>query len=184
MHRACLADETGAKRGHHPSGLHHGAVKSRDIIRIVLRVRMILLERDGVSDFARHGPDMHVDAKPAQPFHELGIEVGHRHGTQCKGLDAAVAGQDAKLMAEQIEIDVERATRIGVSRRDEAARVHGEGDIPPMIDRRRELQPHLAGHLRPKLQRVARVAPGGERQIRPKFGRGHARSSSAARRKV
>ena len=71
-------------------------------------------------------------------------------------------------MADQIEDDIERAAGIRVCRRDEAARIDVESDIPPMIDQRRQLEPHLAGDLRPAVQRFAGVAPGGERQVRPK----------------
>ena len=185
MHRACLADEAGAKRVHHAGSLHHRAMKACDILPIVLRVRTVLLERRRIFNLARHGPDLHVDAKSAQPPHEFSVEIGHRHRTERENLHAAVAGRNAKLMGEEIEIDVEGAARIRIRRRNEAARVHVERDIPPVIHRRREFESHLAGHLRPKLQGVAGGAPGGERQIRPRFWSRHVRSSiEAAMRKV
>ena len=150
-----------------------GLVKARSVFGVVLRVAVVLVERNGVCDFARHGPNVNVDAEAAQPLHECGIEIGDRHRREREAFHAAVAGGDAKLVAGQIEDDIERAVGIRVRRRDEAARVHVQSDVPPMIDQRRQLEPHFAGDLRPAKQRFAGVAPGRERQVRPKRMSGH-----------
>src|SRR5205823_9272898 len=51
-----------------------------------------------------------------------------------------------------------------------------ERDLPPVVDHRHQPQADLADHLGPEVQRVARVCPGGERQVRPvarRFDRCH-----------
>ena len=54
-------------------------MKARGKFSIELRVRAVALERYGILDFARHGPDVNVDAEPAQSSDEFGIKIGHRH---------------------------------------------------------------------------------------------------------
>ena len=142
-------------------------MKARDVIGVVLRVQVILVEWHRVLDFNRHGPDAHVDVEVAQPFHEFDVEIGDRHRRQRKTLDAAVIPGDAQLVVDKIEQNVEGALAAAVLRRHQAARVDAEGRVPPMIDERRAGEPHLAGDLRPQLQRVAGLAPRVERQVGP-----------------
>ena len=52
-------------------------------------------------------------------------------------------------------------------RRSEAARRHIQRYLPPVIDHRLEREPNLADDLEPHVQGVARVAPVGDREIRP-----------------
>ena len=63
MHRARLADEAGAEFIHHAVGLHQRLPEALRVVGIILRVGAVLLERNRVLDFARHGPDVHVDAE-------------------------------------------------------------------------------------------------------------------------
>src|SRR5580704_8895209 len=103
MYRARFAHKARAKFGHYPIDLHQHPPEFLHIDRIVLGVRAVLLERNGVLDLARHGPDMNVDAKATQPRHDLGVEVGHRHRLERKTFGAAVAGFDNQPVAGEIE---------------------------------------------------------------------------------
>ena len=60
-----------------------------------------------------------------------------------------------------------------IRRGGEAARIHQEGDVPPVIDQWRRGEARLAGDLRKAVQRLAGLAPGRKRQFRPKGIPGH-----------
>ena len=50
-------------------------------------------------------------------------------------------------------------TPCGIGEVERPREVTSRGDVPPMIDERRENEAHLAYDLRPELQRVAGVGP-------------------------
>ena len=112
-------------------------MEARDVIGVVLRVQVILVERHRVLDFNRRGPDRHVDVEAAQPFHEFDVEIGDRHRRQRKTLDAAGIPDDAQFMVDKIEqmSKVRSPQRFcDATRPRELTR---KVDVPPMIDERR-----------------------------------------------
>src|SRR5208282_4056337 len=97
-------------------------------------MRVVPIERDRVLDFARHGPDMHLDAETMQPPHEFCVEVGDRHWFERKAFNATIAGFYDEAMVGKVKGDIERATSMGHCRRDKSACGHKECSVPPMID--------------------------------------------------
>ncbi len=90
-------------------------MKARRVFGIVLRVGAILFERQRVRDLARHGPDMDVDAESPQPLHEAGIKVRDRHRRELHAFERPSLVAICKLVADQIENDIERAARIRIA---------------------------------------------------------------------
>ncbi len=172
VHRAHLADEARAERFHHPVALHQRAPEFLRESRIVLRVHTVLVERERVRDLVRHGPDVHGDVEPLQQLHEGGVEIHHRHRRERERLDPPVAGLHDQPVLDEVEHDAEGARAEGDRRGREPARRHVKCDVPPMIDSRCQRQADLADDLRPQMERVAGLAPVGERQAGPGGGRG------------
>jgi len=127
----------------------------------------ILIERHRVLDLARHGPDVHLDIEALQSTHEFQIEVLHRHGRQGEAFAAPVARVDAQPVINEIENDLECPWPIRNRRRAKSARGDIERHVPPMVHLRRERHSHLARDLGPSMQRLAGLAPRGQREIRP-----------------
>jgi hypothetical protein len=72
------------------TSLQQGQPEFLRVLRIVLRMGAIALERDCVLDFARHGPDMDIDAEAAQALHEASMEIRDRHRLERDAFGAAV----------------------------------------------------------------------------------------------
>ena len=131
------------------------------------RVESFALAPMSVADFAGHRPDVDVDVEAAQTRHELRIEIGNRHRRKREAFDPAVAGRNTKEMIDEVEDNIEAAPIINIRRCDQAARIQMERHIPPMIDQRGRLEPHLACDLRPAMQGLAGIGPRRQRQVRP-----------------
>jgi hypothetical protein len=114
-----------------------------------LGVRSVLLERNRAFDFARRGPDVHVDIEPAQSLHECGIEIGHRHRLQRQRLGAAVARLNGKQVPCEVKDHVEAAFAIRHRRRQKPARGDLERRVPPVTDQRRAGDTDFADDLHP-----------------------------------
>ncbi len=155
---------------HHPVGLHQLAPEELRGVAVVGGVRAIALERDGVLDLRRHRPDVNVDAQRAQPPHDLGVEIGHRTRRQRKRVDSPVAGPQQQPVLEKVEVDLQEAALVRHRRRGEPGRGDVERDLPPMVHHGRELEPDLADHLGPQLQRRAGVLPVVVAKVRPRIG--------------
>src|SRR4029077_17104991 len=108
-----------------------------------------------------------------RPCHKFRVKTGARHRPQREALGAAVAGGDAKPVIDEIENDIERACGANIRRGSEPARIHPEGDVPPVIDERRRGEARLARDLRKAVERLAGLAPRRKRQFRPTGIPGH-----------
>ena len=113
MHRACLADEAGAKFIHHAIGLQQGQPEFLRVDRIILRMGAVAVEWDRILDFTRHGPDVDVDAETLEALHELIIEVGDCLRFERNVLATAIAGLDDQLVIDEVKDDIERPPGIG-----------------------------------------------------------------------
>ncbi len=81
-------------------------------------------------------------------------------------MQPAIADADHQPVIEEVELDVEGLVAIGDRRSRQPARRQVKRHFPPMIDVRREFQPHLADDLQPHVQRRAGRLPIGNRQFR------------------
>jgi hypothetical protein len=173
-----LADEARAKEGEHTIDLHQGLPEAVRLLGIIGGMRHVPLERDGIVEFNRHGPDSDFEAKRTQPPHDLAMELGDRAGPQRQPLAPAAAGLDQELMIGEVEVDLERIAVIRHQRGGEAPCRDIERDLPPVIYERRLGQADLADHLGPQLQGRTRVVPCRQGQRRPFCGAAGGRDHS------
>jgi hypothetical protein len=108
-----------------------------------------------------------MDAELVERAHRADVEVGDRLRLERDGQPRAVGDEDHELVSEEVEGERERPVVVRDGRRLQPARRDQERDVPEVIHARGKSQADLPGDLRPHLQRVARVAPGRERQRRP-----------------
>src|SRR5271165_976622 len=134
MHRAALADEAGSK-------LLEDLVRTRQyppeavgVFRVVGSVFCIPLEGDGVGNFARHRPDLHLDPERCQTFHELPVKIGDRSRCQRHYSFPALAGLNKQLVMDEIEFNLEDLTVVWNGRSCESEGRNVEGHFPPMIE--------------------------------------------------
>src|SRR5207248_860963 len=102
---------------------------------------------------------MNGDAKTRQFSHHLAIKICDRTRPQLKCDDLAVAALDEQFVIDEIKLDLKDtiAERYG-GRRQPACR-HIERNIPPMINKRRQLHPDLSDDLRPHVQCRESISP-------------------------
>ena len=122
-----------------------------------------------IGDLHRHAPDAHLDSCRSQHLHEFPVEIRHRHGPQRQLLHQSVAALQHQLIRKKVESYLDRPLAVRNVRRREPARAHIKRNIPPMIDERRQPQPHFAHNLGPHVQRGAGLPPGIKRQRGPAF---------------
>jgi len=79
-------------------------------------------------------------------------------------------GLDAQDVVYEVEVNLQRARAMPHGQRAQAARGGMEGDVPAVVDGRREREHDLAHDLHPQLQRGAGICPCGLWQGWPGFG--------------
>ena len=125
--------------------------ESLGVCRVIRYMLRIPVESDGIRNFDRHRPDMHVNVERLQSRHELRIEGGHRLWSELKNSLLAVTNGDRQPVLKEVELDFKHQLFVGNSRRRQAHRVHVQRYFPPMIDSGTQRQPDLADNLRPHM---------------------------------
>src|SRR5207249_4028484 len=98
----------------------------------------------------------------------------HRLRLEQNTAGEAIARQDRELMADEVEIDLERAASVRNGRRGQASGGHVERAMPAMIHPGALCEADLPDDLGPHVQCSVGLAPGLEWQGRPCLGRsGH-----------
>jgi hypothetical protein len=169
MHGAGLADEA---RTEFLADRVHGHEKPPEAIRvfgIIGPMLRILVEPDWIRNLDRHGPDLRRNLQRRESRHELAVEIGDASWRELNGSRLTAAGDDPEYVIDEIELDLENPQAARDRRSRKAAGAHVERDFPPVIQMRAEREAQFTHHLRPHVQRRARVAPFGERQPRPRF---------------
>jgi hypothetical protein len=82
VHRARLAEKAATELVEDVRDRDHRAPASIGIVGIVGGMDGVLLEGDGIGDFDRHGPDVHIDAQCGESGPELGVKGSNRLGRQ------------------------------------------------------------------------------------------------------
>src|SRR5262249_30628646 len=166
--RAALADEPRPEDLEDPIHLDQRMPEAARRVRVVCRMPLVLLERGGIRDLVRHGPDANRHAELPERLHDTGVELRDRSGTQRERAHPAGGGLDQQPMGDEVERDGEarRAVRDGAGRQPAGRDV--EGHVPRAVGPRGLGPADLAHHVRPEMQRGAGVAPGVEGQRRPR----------------
>src|SRR6516165_4301243 len=119
----------------------------------------IQLEGNGIGDLAWHGVQVHHDPELLERGHRLGIEFGHRHGPQHDLPRVTIARRHPQHMVDKVKINLKAACTVENRRGRQTTRGDVERDVPGVIPPRRQGEANLTDHLRPQVQRIARVLP-------------------------
>src|SRR6185312_16251287 len=103
----------------------------------------------------------------AERYSHLDVERRNRHWPHCNLADISVAHAQPNDVLDEIELDLQTPAVTGHRRSRQPPSRHVKGDMPRMIEPWRQREPDLADNLRPQMQRVARVPPGRQGQLRP-----------------
>ena len=182
MHGAAFALEASAENIQHPVGLHELAPEPLCRLAIVGGVLAIALERNGVFDFRRHGPDPDVNIERMEALHDLGVEISDRARRQGEPFAPSVAHSQRQPVREKVEVDLHVPAPVRHRRRAQSAGGDVERDLPPVVHHGRQREPDLADHLRPQVQGRAGVLPLVEGELRPDIRSGRAAGWRVARR--
>jgi hypothetical protein len=102
---------------------------------------------------------------------EAGIEVRDRQSpAELEGLRATVSRPDDHGVVDEVDRDLERRVAMMQAPCRETADVDVQRDVPPVVARWRRRQPDLADDLAVEMQRVPRLAPVGQMQLRQRHG--------------
>ena len=71
MHRAGLPEILAAEAAQHAIRVDQRSMKIAGVLRVVAAGRDVVREGNGIDDLDRDGPDLHVDADPAQEIAHL-----------------------------------------------------------------------------------------------------------------
>ena len=159
MHGARFADEARAELVHHVGAVRHRPPPDAGRRGVVRFVRAVFREPDRTWNLDRHRPDLHGDPKLREDAHHFGVEVGDGFRRELDRLDPVVVGADVQLVRAEVEDHLERRAVVRHRHRRETARAELKRRAPPVIDRRRQLQPDLADDLDPHVERGAGVRP-------------------------
>jgi hypothetical protein len=129
------------------------------IERVVGSVHLVDITANGTLHFAGQGVDSDLDAQRMQTVHELPVKCGHRTGDERQRLSGSLAGTHEEVMFEEVKRHVKGAAAIGNGRGGQPTRGDVQGDMPPVVEERREFQADFAHDLRPQVQRLAGVSP-------------------------
>src|SRR5579862_8825973 len=169
MYGAGLTDELRAEFFVDRVNCCEDSPETMGILRIVRVVRRIAVETNWIWNFDGHGPDFLSDSKAREKVHELFVEAGDTAGNESHLFRFAAARRDGEHVIDEIKFDLEDSERVGNRRSVEAARADVQRDFPPMIGERAQREADLTDDLRPHVEGVARGAPFGERERRPRF---------------
>src|SRR3954452_17134651 len=179
MHRARLAEKTGAEELEDAIGLDERAPEAMRRGGIVGGVDAVLREADRVRDLVRHLLDRDRDAEAAKDFHERSMEVGDGLRLERQRPLLAAAGSRGEAVADEVELELEDLAADRNRRGSEPARRDVERNLPAVVGPRRQRQPDLADDLRPELQGRGRLAPRRIRQSGPEGGAIHGAHGSS-----
>src|SRR5829696_7793408 len=99
-------------------------------------MHMVLLERDGISDFVGALVDAYVELKPSELAHLPFVEGGNGLRLECEAGRRAVARLHRQLVVDEVEVDLERSLSAWNRRRREPARGDVRRDVPRVVDPR------------------------------------------------
>ena len=122
---------------------------------------------NGIGNFDRHMPDLHVNSQRYQGCQEFFVEIGNRAGCQWDDCTRSFAGLNNQVVIKEIELCFEDTAMVGDWGSGETARADVERHFPPMVDERAQSQSDFADDLGPHVKRIAGILPGFERQGRP-----------------
>ena len=149
---ADFAAETGSELGDDSRGLEQNSPEELGEFRVVGLVEMVLIEGDGVSYLAGHGPDADGDAEGIERGHKLLVKERYRHGLERDGAATGVAGFNDEFVVKEIEIDLDQKAAVRHEAGGESADGGVEGDVPAVVEGRGELETDFADDLQPELE--------------------------------
>src|SRR5450432_3535786 len=126
---------------------------------VVRAVGEIAVERNGAGNFLRLEIDFHRDSERCQTLRDAAVETGNRLRYQGPRGAGTLARVNPDRMLLKIELDFEYARRVWHRSRGQAARVDIQGDVPPLIQGRRESHADLANNLGPHVKSAVRILP-------------------------
>ena len=141
-----------------------------DLARVVARVLGVLVERRRPRRLLRGGVDLDRTDEGTDRREHLARDLADRPVRRERDLpDTPVAVLDDRFVAAQVERDHQRARAVGRRQRQRlpAACAQPQSRVLKLRLRRSERHRQLAQHLRVRVQRVARRAPGLEGKRRP-----------------
>src|SRR5579884_3767733 len=109
----------------------------------------------------------HIDPGGFQARHEVAVKLGYAAWAQRRDLAHSGIRQYRERVVHEVEVDLEGSPPVGNEPRRHSPRGHKEGDVPPLVQERRQLQLDLADDLAPHVERGLCILPAGERQLRP-----------------
>ena len=147
-----------------------------DVLALVAGVLLVLGERRRDRDPERRLDDLDVEPVFAEQPVQARVEGCDREAVLERepGGDAAVGAQDEAVI-DEVEGQVEAHVAVRQAAGGQAAHVHVERDVPPVVARLRRCQLDLADDLRVQVQRLLRLLPGGVRELGQSLSRSRRR---------
>src|SRR6202011_2997605 len=169
MHRAALADKSGAKLFKDVIGAHKCPPEAVSVFRIVCSMFCIPVESDRVRNLDRHLPDSYVNVERFQTLHELSVKVGDRSRHQRNYPFRVLARANEQLVMDEIELNLKHPLLVGNRRSCKPKRSYVERYFPPMINSRAKRKPDFTHDLRPHVEGCVSIFPCVKRQFRPQL---------------
>jgi len=94
-------------------GLQQGSPESAGCIRVVVVMKRVLLQWNGVRDLARCGPDLDIEPEGVQLSHYRPIELSHTAGLKVDPTRLSQAGLNHQLAINEIEDQLEQTAAMG-----------------------------------------------------------------------